>query len=178
MSFLQANMQTGILVLLVVLAAILCVTLFFTNKEVRNIKTGFVKNRHDISALQTLLSDVGLSATNRNPEEYDEFDNGLQDEQGYPSSSFGGNPMMGMVPPEHFPDNNQFNPEQPDQNGPLSPLSPIQEEFRSPDPSPANTVENSSLTGAVLNLEKPVEVGSNPEVIPSEDVEQVKKTLS
>ena len=72
MTFFQSNIQTGILVLLVILVGILCIALFFTNKEVRNIKVGFVKNIHDIEALQNLLDEVGLNNTdslidNKNP---------------------------------------------------------------------------------------------------------------
>ena len=62
MKLFKSNMQTGILVLLVVLVSILCITLFFTNKEVRNIKASVVKNKHDINSLQSLLNDVGLTA--------------------------------------------------------------------------------------------------------------------
>jgi hypothetical protein len=66
MTFFQSNIQTGILVLLVILVGILCIALFFTNKEVRNIKVGFVKNIHDIEALQNLLDEVGLTAAGNN----------------------------------------------------------------------------------------------------------------
>ena len=63
MKFFQSNIQTSVLVLLVVLLAIVCVALFFTSKEVRHLKTSVVKNQHDIEALQNLLNDVGMKAT-------------------------------------------------------------------------------------------------------------------
>lgn len=63
MTFFKANLHTGILVLLVVLISIVCVALFFTNKEVRNLKTSIVKSRHDITAIQNMLNDIGLSAS-------------------------------------------------------------------------------------------------------------------
>ena len=67
MNFFQSNIQTSVLVLIVILLCIVCITLFFTNKEVRNLKTSTVKNQHDIEALQTLLSDVGMKATGVTP---------------------------------------------------------------------------------------------------------------
>ena len=48
-------MQTIILVLLVILISIICAALFFTNKEVRNLKNSVSKNYHDIAALHSLL---------------------------------------------------------------------------------------------------------------------------
>ena len=97
MTFFQSNIQTGILVLLVILVGILCIALFFTNKEVRNIKVGFVKNIHDIEALQNLLDEVGLTAAGNNTDSLIDNKN--------PISSFnnmgGLHPSMfsGMFPP-------------------------------------------------------------------------------
>ena len=97
MTFFQSNIQTGILVLLVILVGILCIALFFTNKEVRNIKVGFVKNINDIEALQNLLDEVGLTAAGNNTDSLIDNKN--------PISSFnnmgGLHPSMfsGMFPP-------------------------------------------------------------------------------
>lgn len=167
MSFFQANMQTGILVLLIVLVAILCVALFFTNKEVRNIKTGFVKNKHDIVALQSLLNDVGLSASGGNPD--------LINGQDEPTSSFGPPFRPGDVPPGMFPPGML-----PPGFVPTGKLSPINEEFEgssleggSPEPLPADT----ESAPANLDLTKPQEDSVESGVIPSEDVEEVKESV-
>ena len=171
MKFFQANMQTGILVLLVVLVAIVCVALFFTNKEVRNIKAGVVKSRHDITAIQTLLNDVGLTASGGHLED----NKGLIDKKGGPPQSrFMGMPPNvaifppEMVPPELRPDANLEN------NGEHSPLSSPSATSTSspkndkPDPLPADT----QAAPATLNLEKPADQ-KEPDVIPPEDVEVV-----
>jgi hypothetical protein len=180
MKFFQANMQTGILVLLVVLVAIVCVALFFTNKEVRNIKAGVVKSRHDITAIQTLLNDVGLTASGGHLEDNE----GLIDQKGGPPQSrFMGMPGMpgmlgmppnvamfppGMVPPELRPDANLEN------NGEHSTLSSSSATSTSspkndtPDHLPADT----QAAPATLNLEKPADQ-KEPDVIPPEDVEVV-----
>lgn len=55
MNIQASNMQTIILVLLVILISIICAALFFTNKEVRNLKNSVSKNYHDIAALHSLL---------------------------------------------------------------------------------------------------------------------------
>ena len=55
MNIQSSNMQTIILVLLVILISIICAALFFTNKEVRNLKNSVSKNYHDIAAIHSLL---------------------------------------------------------------------------------------------------------------------------
>lgn len=188
MKFFQANMQTGILVLLVVLVAIVCVALFFTNKEVRNIKAGVVKSRHDIAALQNLLSEAGLAASGGrlgNPEDDEMVD--PRSREGPPRSQFMGPPGMppgmAMFPPGMFPpgvDPSQLGPipEQDEKsNGSGSPSSLND---TNPEPLPANT----EAEPAALNLEKPDDpviqevngpTGSTGDnVIPIEDVEEVK----
>lgn len=194
MKFFQANMQTGILVLLVILVGIVCVALFFTNKEVRNIKAGIVKSRHDISALQTLLNDVGLTASGGRlgPDDPDN----LIDQHGRgspPQSQFGppGSqglpPGMEMFPPGMFPpgfDPSQLPPiqEQNDGQSPRSDGSKGSEEVpeelkenKNPEPLPANTESEP----ATLNLEKPEQpIEKKADVIPNEDVEEVKETVT
>jgi len=187
-------MQTGILVLLVVLVGIVCVALFFTNKEVRNIKAGIVKSRHDISALQTLLNDVGLTASGGRlgPDDSDNLIDSRSNHRSPPRSQFGPPgaqglpPGMEMFPPGMFPPG--FDPSQlppiPEQNGGQSPRSDgskgpgsFPEENINPEPLPANTESEP----ATLNLEKPEQseqpgqpVEQKADVIPKEDVEEVK----
>jgi hypothetical protein len=62
MKLIQSNIQTGILVLLVIIVGIMCIALFVTNKEVRNLKIDTLRNRNDIEALQNMLTDVGMGA--------------------------------------------------------------------------------------------------------------------
>ena len=172
MKFFQGNMQTGILVLLVVLVAIVCVALFFTNKEVRNIKAGVVKSRHDINAIQTLLNDVGLTASGGHLD-----DESLIDQKGGPPQSrFMGIPSgmpqgmpanismfpPGMVPPELRPEPTADDSEH---SATLPTSSPTS---NAPEPLPADT----TTTPATLNLEKPTDQ-KEPDVIPPEDVEVV-----
>ena len=155
-------MQTGILVLLVILVGILCIALFFTNKEVRNIKTGVVKSRHDIAALQILLNDVGLTASGGRPELKDAEN--IIDGSGHPTSQFAGHkmpPNISMFPPGAFPPG--VNPRV--DSGEESEHSNQEQDKKSPSPVPANT----EADPATLNLEKP------DDVIPVEDVEEVKE---
>lgn len=91
MSFLglfQDNMQTGILVLVVILLLILCVAFYFTHREVRDLRFAVSKNRHDIQAVQSLLSETGLAAIGEEQKE-DSFRGGA------PVSRF---PPPGMIP--------------------------------------------------------------------------------
>lgn len=54
-------MQTGILVLGVILLIIVCGGLFITHKEVRDMKMNVIKNRHDIQAIQDMLGAAGMA---------------------------------------------------------------------------------------------------------------------
>lgn len=54
-------MQTGILVLGVILLIVLCLALFFTHREVRDMRLNMIKNRHDIQAIQGIMSEAGLA---------------------------------------------------------------------------------------------------------------------
>ncbi len=156
MKFFQANMQTGILVLLVVLVTIVCVALFFTNKEVRNIKAGIVKSRHDITAIQTLLNDVGLTASGGHFEDND----GLHDEkEGLPQTSFMGIPGMPSNVPIISPD---MIPSE------LRPDSTMSSQNNIPEPVSSDTQSEP----ATLHLEKTTDQ-KEPDVIPPEDVEVI-----
>lgn len=69
----QSNMQTGIIVLAVVLLIIVCLALFFTHKQVRDMGMMVVKNRHDVQALQTILGEAGLGVMGmRDHQQYDD----------------------------------------------------------------------------------------------------------
>ena len=144
MKLFQSNIQTSVLVLLVILLGIVCVTLFFTNKEVRHLKTSVVKNQHDIEALQNLLSDVGMKAT------------GSMNE--VPSVSFQEPPLMNT---DSLHPNNIV----PHNNPPNSPLSSIDE-------VPENTdTPTEEVVPAVL---EEVGSKVSEEVVPKNDVEEVK----
>ena len=60
-------MQTVILVLVIILIGILCVALFMTSRDVRNLKSTFLKCQSDLLALQDMLGDVGMSASGGPP---------------------------------------------------------------------------------------------------------------
>ena len=51
-------MQTVILVLLILLVGVLSFALYITNKEVRHLKEGVVKTKHDMDAVHSLLTDL------------------------------------------------------------------------------------------------------------------------
>lgn len=179
MKLFQSNMQTGILVLLVILVGILCIALFFTNKEVRNIKEGVVKSRHDISALQTLLNDVGLTSSGERLGLEDLPDNIIDKEHsGPPTSQFPLNrlpPNVNMFPPNMFPPG--FNPlDTLDKKETNNPNKKVSEDIKVPSPLPANT----DSEPATLNLENQIkqETKNVKDVIPSEDVEEVKELES
>ena len=167
MTFFQANMQTGILVLLVILVAIVCVALFFTNKEVRNIKASIVKSRHDITAIQTLLNDVGLTASGGNFPESES----LIDQKDCPQQSR----FMGMPPgipsnvmfsPEMIPQ--EFRPDLKSEGSDKSVTSPKVVENNTPKPLPSDT----NSEPATLNFKNPSEQ-KKQDLIPPEDVEVV-----
>ena len=161
MKFFQANMQTGILVLLILLVSIVCVALFFTNKEVRNIKTDVVKSRHDITAIQTLLNDVGLSASGKILEDDEEF---IDPQNNNPQSNFMNVPQnISIFPPNMISPNSKPTMKQNNSGNTVESLK-----NNNPDPLPADTKSEP----ANLNLKETSEHKDN-NVIPMEDVELV-----
>ena len=56
MGFCNTNMQTGILVLVLLALPCICFSLFFINREVRNLKLNSV-NKNDLQALQSLIGE-------------------------------------------------------------------------------------------------------------------------
>lgn len=79
MGFCNTNMQTGILVLLFVLVALSCFSLFFINREVRNLKLNSVKNKNDLQALQSLLGEHFPPHRENEDFENDQEDDELED---------------------------------------------------------------------------------------------------
>jgi|SaaInlStandDraft_1057018.scaffolds.fasta_scaffold01999_9 hypothetical protein len=152
MKLFQSNIQTSVLVLLVILLGIVCVTLFFTNKEVRHLKTSVVKNQHDIEALQNLLSDVGMKAT------------GSMNE--VPSVSFQEPPLMNT---DSLHPNNIV----PHNNPPNSPLSSIDEVPENTD-TPTEEVVPAVLEEVGSKVSEEVGSKVSEEVVPKNDVEEVK----
>jgi hypothetical protein len=154
-------MQTGILVLLIVLVSIVCFSLFFTNKEVRNIKTDVVKSRHDITAIQTLLNNVGLSASGKILEDDEEF---IDPQNNNPQSNFMNVPQnISMFPPNMISPNSKPTMKQNNSGNTVESLK-----NNNPDPLPADTKSEP----ANLNLKETSEHKDN-NVIPMEDVELV-----
>lgn len=103
LSLFRNNMQTGILVLVIVLLGIICLVLFYTHREVRDLRFVVSKNRHDVEAMQSLLNDVGGFAIKAPSRE----DGGeLEDENGGPPGAglgrLGPGPR-GPVPAGRFP---------------------------------------------------------------------------
>jgi FtsZ-interacting cell division protein ZipA len=60
----QSNMQTGILVLIVIMLILLCLSLFFLHRAVRDMQSTIIGNKHDIRALQGFMNDAGMAALN------------------------------------------------------------------------------------------------------------------
>jgi len=179
MSFFKANMQTGILVLLVILVGILCIAIFFTNKEVRNIKVDFVKSRHDITALQTLLNDIGLTAVGGRLDLEDLPENIIdRGNDGPPIEKFPINGLQSnvvMLPSKHYPSgfNSLDTLDEKDEQEYENPDLKVSKENEDFAPLPANT----DSEPAILNLENPVQQDAK-DVIPAEDIDEVKEQES
>jgi hypothetical protein len=173
----RSNMQTGILVLAVILLVIVCLALFFTHKEVRDMRMAVIKNRHDIQAVQGILGEAGMAILGppgphdpRGPHEHfrpeeqgESMGRGPGDDvvvASLPDPDLaGGNPIHNGMPPHLFPGmTSGFPSEEPALDEPQM------------EPMPANADLGNEAPAKTVG---PLDAAEVVDVVPVEDVVEV-----